>query len=117
MVNMVLGQAVRDIGIGAGGVTMVGVISLLIKRGITGTFSIGGGNSKLDISKFVTAAACEKKHKEEKEQREQESVRQQQRHDDIKEDVREIKSAVDVGFRGLHERIDRLYQSGGNVRT
>ncbi len=43
-----LAQTARDIGIGAGGVTILAVVSLLVKRGFSGNFRIGGGESKAE---------------------------------------------------------------------
>ncbi len=46
MIEMMLAQAAKDIGIGAGSVTLLAIIGLLVKRGISGNFQIGGSNPK-----------------------------------------------------------------------
>ncbi len=44
---VVMAQAAKDIGIGAGSVTLLGIIALLIKRGVSGNFRIGGESKSL----------------------------------------------------------------------
>jgi hypothetical protein len=106
----ILGQTVRDIGIGAGGMTALAIAGLLVKRGISGTFSIGNAATQ------DKADAAEKRHI----QREEESDKYNReacnlRHTQIDREIASSQGAIDkleqkveAGFGHVNQKLDRV---------
>lgn len=97
---MILAQMLRDVSIGAGGITALGVVSLLVKKGVTGSFSIGGGKGSDKYDKGL----CEQRHHQL--DAEIQSLKEGQTNFSNKTD--QGFKIVDEGFKTVHNKLDRL---------
>lgn len=114
MVDLIATVGAEGVSVGVGGSALVIVLSLLIKKGVTGTFSIGngGGGKKAVDNGYITEMQCRKAHEDLErrmaEIRTAEEKRQDERHEETQHTLAEIKGSI----LSVHQRIDNLYQHG-----
>lgn len=102
MMIEILAQATAEgVGLGAAGAAALGVVTLLIKRGVTGTFSIGNGKNGNGNGK--PPQICPLHHEF--------AQRLDERHQTIQHSLAAIvagQDKIEQGITRLHERIDAM---------
>jgi hypothetical protein len=99
MVTMILATAAGEIGLGAGGATVLGLAVLLVKRGLHAKIDVGNGDSEGKGPRPLCPLHAEF------------AARLDERHEAIKESLGDIKSAVGrvhEDIVSLHERMDEV---------
>ncbi len=94
-----LAQTAKDIGIGAGSATILAVIALLVKRGVTGNFRIGGGESKAeaDAADNYNRELCDLRHHQ---------IEEHLADGDAKIEKLDLK--VTTGFEHVSRKLDKI---------
>ena len=106
MFEILAEAAVRDVGIGAAGVTVLGIVAWLAKAGFTGNFRLGGGLSKkeTDCNKAETAEA-------DRYSRELCNLRHKQIEDHLLRSdthAERLEAKMESGFATVHTKLDRV---------
>jgi len=103
----------EGVGVGVGGSALVLIVTMLVKRGVTGTFSIGGGKARsaevCPLHESTMQLLGERKQNADDDRA------------DIKRSIGELKVGTEKGFDRVFTKLDALHASvkkgQGRVQT